>query len=242
MSPMPSFRYGDQSYDYSLEFLTSRKKTISIQVLPDASVEVLAPIHTEPEKIIEAIRKRARWVARHVDRIHQQQAEVLPREYISGETHFYLGRRYVLKVVQSEVDEVKLLRGRYLIATTVTEPAQIKQLLEAWYKDHARKTFERRLTMIVRNIKWLDIAPVMSVRHMKKQWGSCSPKGRISLNWNLVKAPMDCIDYVITHELCHLQEHNHSKYFYALMDRHYPPWREIKVKLDGMAEQLLNET
>lgn len=76
---------------------------------------------------------------------------------------------------------------------------------------------------------------------MKKQWGSCSPNGRILLNPHLVKAPRECIDYVLVHEICHLKEHNHGSKFYKLLDQMLPGWRSIKARLDGMAELLLNE-
>lgn len=75
---------------------------------------------------------------------------------------------------------------------------------------------------------------------MKKQWGSCSPQGHILLNPHLVKAPRDCIDYVILHELCHLQEHNHSPKFYQLLSQLMPAWKSVKTRLDSMAELLLN--
>ncbi len=238
---MPSFRYGDKVYEYAIHFLESRKKSISIHVLPDASVEVKAPAHTKPQKIDETMKKRARWVARHVDQTQQNLAQVLPREYISGETHFYLGRRYVLKIVRSELEQVKLIRGRFVVECRSPSKDRVRELLEAWYKEHAHAVFKRRLVSVAADIQWIQKAPPITVREMKKQWGSCSPKGRISLNWNLVKASMDCIDYVITHELCHLKEHNHSKQFYTLMDKHYPEWGPVKAKLDGMAELLLNE-
>jgi len=240
MSAMPSFIYGDKRYEYSVQLLQSRKKSISIHVLPDATVEVKAPAHITKQKIVETMTKRARWVVRHVEKMHQHRAKVLPREYISGETHFYLGRRYVLKVVQSDVDHVKLIRGRFVVQCQETSRDKVKALLEGWYKEHAHQTFQKRLHVITSSIEWLDHAPPMTIRHMKKQWGSCSPLGRISLNWNLVKAPLDCIDYVITHELCHLQEHNHSKKFYALMKQYASGWKQIKEKLDGMSELLLS--
>lgn len=238
---MPSFRYGDKTYEYAVQLLDSRKKTVSIHVLPDASVEVKAPAQTEPQKIIDALKKKARWVARHVDQIQQNRSQALPREYISGESHFYLGRRYVLKVVQSDVGTVKLIRGQFLIECREPSEETVKAMLEQWYQEHAQDVFKRRLLEASSRISWLKSPPSITVRHMKKQWGSCSPKGRISLNWNLVKAPVDCIDYVITHELCHLQEHNHSKQFYSLMDKHLPGWEATKSKLDGMAEVLLNK-
>ncbi len=235
-----SFRYGDKTYEYSVHLLATRKKTVSIHILPDASVEVRAPTHTTPKKIIEVMTKRARWVVRHIEQMRQHRSLILPREYISGESHFYLGRRYMLKVVQSDIDRVKLIRGSFMIECGETNPEYVKALLDVWYKEHARQVFERRLVVVAAHIEWLNQTPPTSVRHMKKQWGSCSSLGRVSLNWNLVKAPMECIDYVITHELCHLREHNHSKKFYALLDRYASDWKPIKTRLDGMAEMLLN--
>ncbi|MDQ6989528.1 MAG: SprT family zinc-dependent metalloprotease, partial [Mariprofundaceae bacterium] len=145
-----------------------------------------------------------------------------------------------LKVVHSDINQVKLNRGMFMIESTNTSPEKIKSLLESWYKEHARAIFQKYLILIVSNIGWLETAPPMTIRQMKKQWGSCSISGRISLNWNLVKAPTYCIAYVITHELCHLKEHNHSKRFYALQELHYPNWKPIKAKLDQMANKLLN--
>jgi len=238
---MLSIRYGDKSYKYVVHSLESRKKSISIHVLPDASIEVKAPLHTPPQKIDEVMKKRARWIARHVDQIQQRRSQVLPREYISGETHFYLGRRYVLKVTRSDTDQVKLLQGSFMVECKDTAAMHVKALLDDWYKVHAKQVFERRLNLVAANIAWLDGLPPVTIRHMKKQWGSCSSHRRISLNWNLVKAPMECIDYVITHELCHLREHNHSKNFYTLVGRYAPEWKQIKTKLDGISELLLNE-
>lgn len=76
---------------------------------------------------------------------------------------------------------------------------------------------------------------------MQKQWGSCSPAGRLLLNPQLIKAPRECIDYVISHELCHLKEHNHSPRYYRLLSQLMPGWKTVKARLDGMAEVLLNE-
>ncbi|MCH8867611.1 MAG: M48 family metallopeptidase, partial [Proteobacteria bacterium] len=75
---------------------------------------------------------------------------------------------------------------------------------------------------------------------MKKQWGSCSPKGRLSLNPMLVKAPRQCIDYVVVHELCHMKHHNHSDEYYALLTRRLPDWQERKQRLDDLAERILS--
>jgi len=82
--------------------------------------------------------------------------------------------------------------------------------------------------------------PAMRLQTMKVQWGSCSPAGRLTLNPHLVKAPRECIDYVLLHELCHLKEHNHSRKFYMLLERHLPQWRRKKERLDELADMVLN--
>lgn len=86
---------------------------------------------------------------------------------------------------------------------------------------------------------WVDVPPPLHILTMQTQWGSCSPAGRLTLNPNLVKAHRECIDYVILHELCHLAEHNHSGRFYRLMAQVMPQWRTIKVRLDEMANLLI---
>jgi hypothetical protein len=85
------------------------------------------------------------------------------------------------------------------------------------------------------------MTPDWRIVRMQKQWGSCSPAGVILLNPHLVKAPRACVDYVICHELCHLQEHNHSPRYYRLLGQIMPGWEAVKIRLDGMAETLLNE-
>jgi hypothetical protein len=87
----------------------------------------------------------------------------------------------------------------------------------------------------------VKVPPPMRLQWMRVQWGSCSPRGRITLHPALVQAPRDCIDYVVLHELCHLASHDHSARFYRLLDRHMPGWRSVKARLDGMAEDLLRQ-
>ena len=100
--------------------------------------------------------------------------------------------------------------------------------------------FTRRLTDCVTKVRWLKSDPGFRLLTMKTQWGSCSPKGELLLNPLLVKAPWYCVDYVIFHELCHLNEHNHSPRFYRLLSALVPDWEKRKIELDELAEHILN--
>lgn len=238
-----SFTYGDDRIAYDIYFTPDRRQKIAIHVHSDASVQVDAPEGEAFARIHSAVLKRARWVKNHVDQARTQREHALPRRYVSGESHFYLGRRYQLKVLRPNGNgtTVKLLRGRICVESTQRDPEAVRQSLSEWYRERAAEAFARRLDTIVEGVDWLKEAPPVRLLTMRKQWGSCSPKGMVFLNPHLVKAPLDCVDYVIAHELCHLKEHNHSPRYYRLLCEIMPGWEPVKAKLDGMAELLLNE-
>ena len=194
--------------------------------------------------------------------VTKQQEAILPRRYVSGETQFYLGRRYVLKVLvdAAQLTSVKLSRGRLNVTlkrdirpntkpntkpntrSNIHDRAHaVKALIEQWYQNKAKAVFHERLAELLPKTTWVTGIPSFRVMTMTKQWGSCSAKGNLMLNPHLVKAPKECIDYVILHELCHIAEHNHSERFWRLLTQVMPNWKTVKAKLDDMAEMYLNE-
>ena len=239
-----SIIYGGDRIDFQVCVVPDRpKRKVAIHVHPDGSVQVDTPEGVANGQVRDAVRKRARWVLKHITEAKRQREHVLPRQYTSGESHFYLGRRHVLKVfVDPDVTAgVKLVRGRLEILCPKNNPGMVKDLLRAWYRKRSMEFIQRRLENHVGRTSWLSTPPPWKLAPMQKQWGSCSPKGALSLNNHLVKAPRECVDYVLLHELCHLKERNHSERFYQLLERQMPGWRSVKAKLDGMAELLLNE-
>lgn len=244
-----TLKYGDNSIPYEVSIRPGLAGKIAIHVHPDGTVEVDAPEKTTAAAIRTAVRKRARWITSHLEKIHERQRDVLPRHYVSGESHFYLGRRYLLKVIDltpNQVNDgtrpcVKLKGGQLQVSVDMRDADYIKKLVTEWYRAHARNHFERRLTVLSERVSWVGkMLPTIKLINMKKNWGSCSPTGSLVLNPHLVKAPSECIDYVILHELCHLKEHNHSKRFFRLMDRVCQNWPEAKRRLDDKSELYLN--
>ena len=137
----------------------------------------------------------------------------------------------------------KLSRGKLTVnlINNNEKTQQVKAHLDQWYTRRAKLIFFERLQTLLPKTTWVKGIPSFRLMSMKKQWGSCSKKGSLILNPHLIKAPKECIDYVILHELCHIAEHNHSEKFWRLLNQVMPNWKEVKAKLDGMAELYLNE-
>ena len=233
----------------------TKPRKVVIKVHPDQRVVATAPVDASDEMIHDAMMKRARWIWQSLQDFAKQKEHVLPKRYVSGETQFYLGRRYVLKVItDAETNDVinstvKLSRGKLNVELSQIDSeldseeraALVKSLINEWYKNRAELISRERLKSLIYKASWVENSPSFKLMVMKKQWGSCSTKGNLILNPHLVKAPKECIDYVILHELCHIAEHNHSEQFWRLLTQVMPNWREVKARLDGMAELYLNE-
>lgn len=234
--------YGDEKISFTLRRQPSRVvPRIAIHVEPDGSVQVDSPSDAPLADVLTAVKKRSRWISQHVSAAKARLTHVLPREYVSGESIHYLGRRYRLKVIVDPSALVRAhMRGAFL---TVTVPKHdsttIKSALDAWYRQRAREIFTQRLLVIAEPLQWVHDLPPVRLQFMKRQWGNCSPAGRITLNPCLVRAPREAIDYVLLHEICHLKHHNHSRAFYSTLKRHMPNWQEIKDRLDERAAEYL---
>lgn len=243
------FRYGDEVVSFEVvrkDFLEGKKRKITVKVHSNCEVIVIAPSDAQNYEIQDAVLKRGRWISEALTEFRAHHEHVQPKQYVSGEMLFYLGRRYVLKVIEEPqgATQVKMLRGKLLVSLRRFDKAKgrlVKSLVRSWYLKRAEHIFEERLKTLLPLATWVMEKPNFRVIAMQKQWGSCSAKGSLMLNPHLVKAPKECIDYVILHELCHIDEHNHSDRFWRLLTRAMPNWKEVKTRLDGMAELYLNE-
>lgn len=235
-------KYGDESINFTIQRSPSANSKVLIKVYPDCRVLVSAPENADKTEVQAAVKKRARWVYEQLRDFRKQLEHVTPRQYISGESHYYLGKQYVLKVLEAPdtVQGVKLLRGSIEVTVRSKSATKVQALLNDWYKTHAKEVFRKRLDAMLEQALWVTEHPPMRLLTMQTQWGSCSPNGRITLNPHLVKAPRECIDYVVLHELCHIAEHNHSERFYRLMGQVMPKWEKTKERLDGMASVIAN--
>lgn len=228
-----SIAYGTKTIAYRV--VRRDRRTLQISVLPDMSVEVVAPRAANDADVRQRVTRRGRWILRQMEFFRQFHPKTPVRRYQPGETHLYLGRTYRLKFVKSDTSSVKIIGSRIVIGLpNPTDRDAVRTLLDAWQKAQARVWFERRLFVCLDRFSDKDkVAPkALIVRQLKLRWGSMSQAGRLLLNRSLIGAAKSEIDYVITHELCHRVYHHHGAKFYELLDRVMPDWRKRKQSLE----------
>ena len=222
-------QYGATIIDYDIEF--AQRKTLSICVNPDSSVCLRAPIDATLEQIQQKVHKRASWILKQKRFFESFGTSTTKRQYISGESHLYLGRQYMLRVKESNVNAVHYQNNIIEIECRHKKDAGI--LLQTWYRQRANVKFQEYAQPIIEQFSIYGVKPQsLSVKKMDKRWGYCTIDGHITLNPRLICAPRCCIEYVITHELCHLIYRSHNKEFYALLTKEMPHWEKWKNKLE----------
>ena len=226
-----SIAYGGGEIPFQISF--SKRKSLEISVHPDKSVFVKAPEGTERLAIEEKVKKRARWIKRQIRYFDQFDPRTPSRKYVSGESHLYLGKKYRLKIAQGSENNILMKNGFFMTTTDRSKPENIEAILNEWYRSKANLYLTKSFEECWAKFKLNDASkPTVKIMKLKKRWGSLSKNKTLTLNLDLIKAPKECIEYVIIHELCHLVHHNHSPEFYRLLERSLPDWVKRKHKLE----------
>lgn len=224
--------WGTDTIRYEVRFLASRQ-TLAIEVHPDSRVLVRAPVDCPEALIAERVQKRAAWISRQLAEFERYRPRTPARQYINGESHLYLGRQYRLKLAEGDSASVKLTRGQLLVTLpSEPEPERVKALLHRWYLDRARAVFTEVLDASLLRFKGVE-HPRLIVRAMQSRWGSLSRASTMTLNVKLVRAPRPCIEYVVTHELCHTRHRDHDARFFKLLGQLMPDWEQRKQRLEA---------
>lgn len=222
--------WGSETIRYEVRFLATRR-TLAIEVHPDSRVLVRAPAGCPRELIVERVQKRAGWISRQLEEFEGYRPRTPPRRYVNGESHRHLGRQCRLRLVAGGRPGVSLSRGQ-LRVTGATSPAQVKALLHRWSLKRARELFEEVLTSCLPRFPGVE-RPRLIVRTLETRWGSLSRAGTMTLNLRLLGAPRSCIEYVVTHELCHARHRDHDARFYRLLGQLMPDWERRKAHLEA---------
>ena len=223
-------QYGNTEIDF--EVTQRNRKTLEINVLPDQRVTVVAPFDASHDDIRDRVIKRADWILKQKQYFAQFPPSQPEREYVPGESHLFMGRQYRLKFIDG--DELGLkIDGDLLLVAGTRDPEMTAKLIDDWYRTVAKLIIKE---LIEANWPKMSSGPLpgFRIQALQKRWGSCSPKGNLLFNYQLVKAPKSCIEYVVIHELCHIFEQNHSPKFFELLNKYLPTWKDRKQRLEGL--------
>lgn len=226
-----AFHYGDYKYQYYL--IREERKTLRLTIYPNLKIVLYVPFNHPEEKIQNFLKRKCGWITLQIKDLKRLQRTKKKKEYISGESLLYLGRQYKLVVQKSEKDSVHFENGKIILETTgsLSDSATNKEALDKWYESRAKTVFKERYRQILKKFNY-DFVPELALRKMPKRWGSFLTKKKVLLNPDLIKASKECIDYVITHELCHMKYQNHSPEYYRFLSSKYHNWQAIKEQLE----------
>lgn len=220
-----------------LQIAVTKKKIKNLYLSvypPDGRVRVAAPLTMKDEAIREIVVAKLPWIRKQQSKLARQEWRQ-EKEYVSGESHYFMGRRYWLNVVTTKQKQrVELGKNNQL--TLYVRPGstkeQRKKMVTEWYRSELKKQIP---ALIAKWEKELGVrVNSWGVKLMKTRWGSCNPKaGRIWVNLELAKKSPRCLEYIVLHEMLHLLEKYHNKRFYTYLGQFMPDWKESRAELNG---------
>ena len=198
---------------------------------PAGGVLVVAPERLATDRLDAIVTRKGEWIVRRLRRAAEYGPPPVPREFVSGESVLYLGRHYRLKVHPNVAGAAKL-RGGWLHVPTpagAQQTSHVRAALISWLRGHAAKRLPERVEAW--RAKTGVPPPRVVVANQQKRWGSCDQRGTIRLNWRIIQAPMRLVDYVVVHELVHLQHRGHGREYWQALGRVMPDYERRREDL-----------
>ncbi|CAD5272937.1 conserved hypothetical protein [Bosea sp. 62] len=213
----------------------AERRYLRIEVDPNGSINVTAPMSADLSEIVRRVNRRGGWIFQQLDSIADHPVRTPERRYVSGETHLFLGRQYRLAIEAIDDPCVRIDGARLLVGVRkLNDQAHYRRLLTAFYALQSRDVFRERLEHVFPPFARKGLTkPPLIIRKLSKRWGSYTPKGRIVLNVDLVRASPLLIDYVICHELVHAFHPDHGKEWRSMFDAVMPDWQQRKSSLEA---------
>lgn len=221
--------------DVSVDVMFKDIRNVHLSVYPPTGrVRISAPLHMPLDTIRTYAISRLAWIKKHQRGFREQERET-PREFLNRESHYLFGRRYLLRIVEEEARPHVEIKHNTLVmhvrpGSTVPK---MRQVLDDFYRRQLR---QRVQPLVARWEKTMNVqVAALGIKRMRTRWGTCNPEaGRIWLNLELARKPVECLEYILVHEMCHFFERTHNDRFIHLMNRHLPAWRAHRDQLNSL--------
>lgn len=222
--------------DYEIK--RSKRKTLAILVHRDQRVSIRAPFSCKDEEIALFFAKHQNWVAKKLEQ--SQQYPGLPEsQYQCSGTAWLLGEAVTIIISEATINRINHEKNQFLLLQKHPEDTdKTRCLVVRWKRNFAEKLYTERLLFWSKQFPSPLPEYHLRLRKMKRQWGNCNHQGVITINSQLVRYPLTCIDYVLVHELTHLKHLHHGKAFYRLLEKVMPDWRQQKTLLSQFSGSL----
>lgn len=210
------------------ELIRRKRKTLCIKIEENGNINVIAPMNLNNDYILNFVFKKAKWILNQKNKIKEIKNKIIKREFKDNNTFMYLGNEYPIKFIYNEkIKKVKIERNTnnseninkkekenfyFEIETNTYNEEILKKALEKWYREKTFKIVNERVKLYSHN--FTNKVTCIKVKEQKKQWASINIKNEIFFNWKIGMAPIEVIDYIVVHEMCHMDFRNHSKDFW----------------------------
>jgi predicted metal-dependent hydrolase len=213
--------------------LRSRGRRVRIVVQPDGRITVHAPVRMPEEQVWRFVRGKTRWLVRTLRQVDDYIRLPHPDRIGAGDAVAFLGVAHPVVVEAGPRAAARMSGGSLIVRLSdPADAAAARRAVDRWLTARAGEVFGRVLERQMAVASRFGIpTPEWSLRRMKRRWGSCGRDGRVVLNVRLVQTPLECVEYVVMHELCHLKHHHHGGDFYALLTQVMPDWPRRKAFL-----------
>ncbi len=219
--------------DICVDVVNKYIKNVHLRVYPPLGrVRISAPLRMDLETIRVFAVSKLGWIKKQQQKIRSQERQA-PGEYITREGHYYLGRRYLLNVIEHKAPPEVAIRHETIemLVRPNTDMEKKRVILDEWYRQRLKEIVSDLISQYEKVMK--VYVSEFGVKKMKTRWGTCSIKAkRIWLNLELAEKSRECIEYVVVHEMVHLLERNHNEMFAACMDKYLPKWKFYKEELN----------
>jgi predicted metal-dependent hydrolase len=212
----------------------SKRRTFSIEIERDGSLTVRAPKRASMRSIREIVDRKRAWIERKQQQVRGGCARTYPREFKAGEEFLYLGHPFKLQVDGDSYSPLSFSNRNFILSTHHKERA--RELFTAWYREQARSVISESAEhySTISGIRYDRV----KITNARKRWGSCSTKGNLCFSWRLIMAPLEVIDYVVVHELAHIEHKDHSRKFWGKVESILPDYRKRRQWLKENDYQL----
>lgn len=209
------------------------RRTVTMTIISSGELNFKAPHAMTMEEVLKLLKSKESLILRKIHEYEKKSKNHITRSYEDGATHLLLGEKFTLSVIISKQKIAPKLENG-ILTLYAPSPEKVEIALKQWYRNSSIAVFSEIISPYVSDFmnKYGKMPNSIDYKYVKSYWGICTHKGDIRINIELMRAPKECVEYIIAHELCHLVQQNHSARFYQLLTQFMPDWKERKILLE----------